>query len=121
MWRNLIYSLPWLSSLAMCATLVWAADTKVSSADDPDYKIQGEYSGTMKSPEEGQEIKLGVQIVALGSGKFHAVAYRGGLPGDGWNGTDKQEADGEIKDGVAVFPSDHVRGEICTNEIRRSC
>ena len=83
--RNLIYGLGWLS-LAMGATLVQAADAKVSSADDPDYKIQGEYSGTMKSPEEGQEIKLGVQIIALGSGKFHAVAdCRGGPPGD-WLG-----------------------------------
>lgn len=53
---------------------------------DADYAIQGEYSGTL----EGK--KTGVQVVALGGGKFDAVLYRGGLPGDGWSG-DKTQMD----------------------------
>lgn len=53
---------------------------------DADYAIQGEYSGTL----EGK--KVGVQVVALGGGKFDAVLYRGGLPGDGWSG-DKTQMD----------------------------
>ncbi|MDA0919047.1 MAG: DUF1080 domain-containing protein [Planctomycetota bacterium] len=54
------------------------------SPDDAgdDYPLQGEYSGTIKSGSG--EIKLGVQVIALGDGNFRAVAYPGGLPGDGW-------------------------------------
>ena len=47
---------------------------------DADYAIQGEYAGKL----EGN--KSGVQVVALGGGKFDVVLYRGGLPGDGWSG-----------------------------------
>jgi hypothetical protein len=116
--RILISGLGCLALLTMFAATARAADAKGSGADDPDYKIQGEYTGMMKSPEEGQEIRMGVQIIALGAGKFHAVAYRGGLPGDGWNGANKLEIDGEIKDGVAVFPGEHARGEIKDGHLR---
>ncbi len=47
---------------------------------DADYAFQGEYSGQLDGG------KAGVQIVALGAGKFDAVLYPGGLPGDGWTG-----------------------------------
>ncbi|MDA0283165.1 MAG: DUF1080 domain-containing protein [Planctomycetota bacterium] len=55
------------------------------SPDDAgdDYPLQGEYSGTIKSGDS--EMKLGVQVIALGDATFRAVAYPGGLPGDGWN------------------------------------
>jgi hypothetical protein len=44
---------------------------------DADYAIQGEYSGMMGGK------KMGVQIIALGDGKFDAVGFEGGLPGEG--------------------------------------
>ena len=54
------------------------------SPDDAgdDYPFQGEYTGTIKAGSG--EMKLGVQVIALGDGAFRAVAFPGGLPGDGW-------------------------------------
>jgi 3-keto-disaccharide hydrolase len=68
---------------------------------DADFPFQGEYAGTIKS-EDGEQ-KVGLQVIALGGGKFHAVGYHGGLPGAGWNGKSPNEADGELNDGAAVF------------------
>ncbi len=85
--------------------------------DDPDFKIQGEYAGALKSPD-GAEIKLGTHVIALGDGKFHAVGYHGGLPGDGWDGSTKVEADGELKDGVVVFQGEPARAEIKDDVLR---
>lgn len=78
-----------------------AAEPKDAEPTDPDFKLQGEYSGMILTLE-GQK-KIGVQIIALGGGKFHAVGFMGGLPGDGWDGSEKKESDGELKDGGAVF------------------
>jgi len=54
------------------------------SPDDAgnEYPLQGEYSGTVKAGSG--EMKLGVQVIALGDSTYRAVAYPGGLPGDGW-------------------------------------
>ncbi|MCY2964346.1 MAG: DUF1080 domain-containing protein, partial [Planctomycetota bacterium] len=57
--------------------------TPETAAADPDFALQGEYTG--------KEVAL--QVVAQGNGKFLVVAYRGGLPGAGWNGTQKQDAE----------------------------
>ena len=72
-------------------------------------KIQGEYSGKMKSPEDGQEIKLGVQIIALGRWKVSCRRpIRADCPAMAGTAANKLETDGEIKDGVAVFPGEHA-------------
>ena len=47
---------------------------------DADFAFQGEYTGKL------DDKPAGIQIVALGGGKFDAVLYRGGLPGAGWTG-----------------------------------
>ena len=66
---------------------------------DADYAFQGEYNGTLDAK------KTGLQVIAQGGGKFRAVILAGGLPGDGWEKGQREEADGELKDGVASFSS----------------
>ncbi|MGH7128328.1 MAG: 3-keto-disaccharide hydrolase [Planctomycetaceae bacterium] len=76
----------------------------------PDFAVQGEYSGRFDT-DEGER-KVGVQVIALGDGKFRAQAYVGGLPGDGWNGETCIQAEGETKDGETVFTGDNGPGVI---------
>ena len=68
----------------------------------PDYVLQGEYAGSVYFPGRGSE-GAGLQVVALGGGKFDAVCYRGGLPGAGWD-----------RNGVAVDGPQEMRGKRLT-------
>lgn len=105
----------WLSGLVLAtalAGLVVAAEPQVVFTDPaqagPDFAVQGEYVGTIQT-DEGAE-KWGAQIIALGDGKFRAVGYPGGLPGDGWQGGERIMADGQRSgDAVEFTASDDGR------------
>jgi 3-keto-disaccharide hydrolase len=97
---------------------VFAAEGAVSGPSDPDFKAQGEYAGVVKSPDGGDAVKVGVQVIALGDGKFRAAAHLGGLPGDGSDGTQAITQEGGTKDGIVTFGSDHARGEIKDGVLR---
>ena len=60
----------------------------------PDYQIQGEYAGK----------RAGVQVIALGDGKFRAVIHKGGLPGAGWDKGKKIELNGATNATGVDFP-----------------
>ena len=82
----------------------------------PEFQIQGEYQAVV--PDDGVPVKHGVQIIALGNGKFEAVHYVGGLPGDGWDKTEPQRIPGAMKDGAAEFVSGEITGRAADGEIR---
>lgn len=102
--------------LLLC--VVWRANAApgLPTFTDPadagaDYQVQGEYAGELKT-DEGPA-KFGVQVIALGEGKFRAVVHHGGLPGDGWEKGQKRDSyDGETKDGVTTFAGTDGEGKI---------
>ncbi len=55
-------------------------DSPEAAAADPDFAVQGEYASDT----------LGVQVVALGNDAFRVVIHRGGLPGAGWDRSERQ-------------------------------
>ncbi|QGJ70039.1 DUF1080 domain-containing protein [Planctomycetales bacterium 10988] len=79
-----------------------------------DYALQGEYVGTYT--DDGiEEEKVGYQVVALSDGKFRIVGYRGGLPGDGYNGEPILSAEGEMnQEGKVLFT--HEEGAAVLDE-----
>ena len=82
----------YLSVSSLIALLLLAGSSAVAAGPtytdpektDEDFAFQGEYVGELAIGDEKE--KFGLQVIALGKGKFKAVGYHGGLPGDGWNG-----------------------------------
>src|SRR3954451_18033533 len=100
-----------LTFLALCSLTVLAGPTYTDpEKTDADFAYQGEYTGNVKIDDEDR--KVGVQVIALGKGKFRAVAHQGGLPGDGWADSDKHTVDGELKDGAVMFGKDDINGTV---------
>jgi hypothetical protein len=103
-------------TLAMAGAAVAAEKPQAVFTDPkkagPDFAVQGEYVGQVKT-EDG-EITEGVQVIALGGGKFRAVAYHGGLPGAGWDKSERVQVDGQTAGGVTTFvPEDgFVKGTL---------
>lgn len=102
----------WSWCLIAVSLAVLGADAKPADGvyDDPehvdaDFAYQGEYVGELG--RDSEKMKWGIQVIALGKGKFQAVGYPGGLPGDGGNAKQKVTSEGELKDGIIHFASDH--------------
>lgn len=97
--------LTWITICLLGGGLLVAADTNPAytnpSEAGPDFAVQGEYLG-----DSGGH-KWGVQVVALGEGKFDIVGYRDGLPGEGWQrGEETKRGTGEWKDSVVQVQGD---------------
>jgi hypothetical protein len=60
-------------------------ETPEAAAQDPQFAIQGEYTADGK----------GIQVVAMGDGKYRIVTYTGGLPGAGWDEKTKTPQEGD--------------------------
>src|SRR5207253_394334 len=55
---------------------------------------------------------FGMQVVAEGDGKFMIRALKGGLPGEGWDGSTQHRFTAKTADGKVTF-----EGEVATGEI----
>jgi hypothetical protein len=103
MFRTLIS----LAVLVSFAAPVWAqkppapkAVTSIAEAD-ADYAVQGEYVGALST-----DPAVGLQVIAMGDGKFDAVLYCGGLPGAGWDKQHKVKFSGQRDQNAVVLKSD---------------
>lgn len=85
---------------------------------DPDYALQGEYLGTVRTAGSDTGTPLGAQVIAQGHGSFNVVFFQGGLPGAGARG-DRYLAQGtrlgsdlELEDTVysGVLSGDTLKG-----------
>src|SRR5262245_31795073 len=74
-----------------------------------DFQLQGEYAGWAQVPGRGNQW-VGLQVVALGEGKFDAVGFFGGLPGNGWDRRTSKKLSGQVEDGKLVLtgPEDRL-------------
>jgi len=103
-------------SIVCVGNAVFAAEYKGGKAfvdpvhAGPSFFVQGEYTGVIDT-DDGK-IPFGVQVIALGKGTFRAVAYRGGLPGAGWDGSKKIVTSGKTENGKTTFSGEKAKGVI---------
>jgi hypothetical protein len=112
-----------LLAVAIIATTTSNCPAKGPAITDPkeagiDYEIQGEYVGRVQT--EDRDEKWGVQIIALGNGKFELVGYVDGLPGDGWKrGDEVRKYNGALADGnKAVFDVEEATLEVAGGKLK---
>ena len=80
--------------------------------ENPDFHVQGEYlgEGTLL---DGEQDKVGAQVVAMDNGAFHVVVYKGGLPGAGWQRDEPTfTMEGKTEDEVTKLSGRNLSGTI---------
>jgi hypothetical protein len=106
--RHFVQAFLMMSAIAALMASATAQEKGKAYADptkvDEDFALQGEYSGQVQT-QDG-DLKVGAQVIALGDGKFRMVGFHGGLPGDGWAGSERREAEGTRSGGRARFEFD---------------
>lgn len=136
MFANIDFSLDRLTAhgLCCCATVAIAVNlchaqeqqrqpqdleryVAVSIRDvDEDFRYMGEYQGTVNR-SDGTQKTMGLQIAALGDGKFGGMVYEGGLPGTGWNRLDRSSLDGQRNGALLTLSSENNGFEIVNDAV----
>ena len=91
---------------ALLAMLAVAYSSIVSGAEPvtdpneapPEFRFVGEYVGSLSVQKHGvwRPVRVGLQVVAMGEGRFKGVEFLHGLPGADWNGEKKAVLPGEL-------------------------
>ncbi len=112
--KTFVLTLTTLISFVACSFADDANDARKAylapAETGPDFALQGEYAGAIKTGDG--EIKIGVQVISEGSGKLAWAAHVGGLPGDGWDGNPPLRGAGEIQGNTGTLKGETGRGEI---------
>ncbi len=107
-----------IGACARAAEKITEITDPAMAANDPDFKIQGEYVGE-GTWLDGSKTKAGAQVIALGDGKFTVVVTKGGLPGDGWNrGEPRFKLAGMRQDGTTTLSGDGIKGKIVDGDVQ---
>ena len=75
--------------------------------DGSDIDLQGEYS----------DPKLGAQVIALGNDTFRAVLHNGGLPGWGWDKSEKVEIEAKRVGEAVEFSAEGFKATLKNNSL----
>lgn len=105
-----------LSAGEFAAQLRAADGPRPKAATDPaqadaDFHVQGEFDGWLRDAG-GRERFVGLQVVALGAGRFDAWLFEGGLPGNGWDRQHRERLQGLTVDGVTRCESAEHKIEV---------
>jgi hypothetical protein len=99
-----------LALLSLAAATAWSQDNKVAYTDpaqaDADFAWQGEYAGP----------NWGLQVVAGGNGRFDAMLYQGGLPGDGSRKGQRFTLTGALERDGVVLKGDQYAAAVRINQ-----
>ncbi|MCA9147708.1 MAG: DUF1080 domain-containing protein [Planctomycetales bacterium] len=87
---------------------------------DGDFAVMGEYSGQLLEVGSAATYPAALQVVALGNGEFRAALLRGGLPGNGWDRSDRVELKGQREGDVVKLTGDAVELELQGNSAKLS-
>jgi hypothetical protein len=105
-WRTIAAAVLTAVLMTLSAGTVFAqverSPSDARAAVEDDFDLQGEYVGLVDERYGGASV-VGLQVVALGGGQFDAVAYRGGLPGAGWDRRTKTKLHGRTINGSLVL------------------
>ena len=98
--HRVVVSASWACAVVAGAALAAGPVFTDRAKVDDDFAAQGEYAGSVTI--DGQEIPVGVQVIARGGGRFDVAAYPGGLPGEGWDGGESFSGSGSRGDDGVV-------------------
>jgi len=99
---SVLVLISWITTVSIAQERV--AYTTIEESGE-EYSIQGEYVGGMKQGGLFRT-RVGLQVIAGGESKFEAVLLSGGLPGAGWDGSDKVTLTGSSSNGITNLTND---------------